>query len=149
LCPLYELNLFNSLDLSSNRITSLPNGTFSNLSNLKVLGFGRNNLVRLDSAAFTVMKNTSWIDFSDNQIDAIEPNFFENFPGFTIINFRNNSCVYLFISEESNRQEDFETYFQRCFDNWSGNGDGGDGAGSLKVALFLMLIPAMLIKMMN
>lgn len=109
------------LELKNNKISSLPAGIFSLLENLgnedySWLDLGGNKIKKLDSNAFGKFKFLKNFFINDNRIEAIERNFFDNFPRLNNLNAFGNQCVNKSFSIRE--MEPVLEEFEKCFEKW-------------------------------
>jgi hypothetical protein len=82
-----EALAFENFNISSNQISDIS--SITNLTNLRVLSFPRNNLTSIPNG-FQNLVNIKNIDFGDNKIGGTLPSYFSNF-AMTFLNISNNN----------------------------------------------------------
>lgn len=103
-------------DLGRNPIFLLPPGVFARLTSLRSLRLYVTNIQRLNSNAFVGHPQLEWMEFQFGALSAIEPGFFNNFPGLQNFNSRGNPCLDDLVSDFQNA--DVNRIFAQCFANW-------------------------------
>ena len=68
------------LSLSSNKLRSIENGTFSRLKNLEILILGNNQLTTIHSHMFRGLHRLKYLQLTNNTIKRIEPGSFDSIP---------------------------------------------------------------------
>ena len=81
------------LDLSSNRLTTLPADCFEDLHKLRIVAFTYNQLEGLPADLFMMNTKLESIDFVGNYITYIAPDLFDFLPKVTFITFHLNFCL--------------------------------------------------------
>jgi Leucine-rich repeat (LRR) protein len=107
-----------SLNLESNKISTIGPQTFVNLPNLDTLRLTDNEIVRLNSNAFENVRNLTTFGVSYNLLDSIEPNFFRQFPMLKVFEGRNNYCINEIVSDVDSIDFLGEHEFSLCFYYW-------------------------------
>jgi Leucine-rich repeat (LRR) protein len=110
------------LEIYNNSVESFPPGLFSSLTNIGNADYtwfelSNNKITRLSSNSFARYEHLERIFMNNNQINAIERNFFDNFPSLRYLNAEGNLCIDKnFVGIES--VEDILGEFEVCFQNW-------------------------------
>lgn len=86
------------LNLSSNRISTIPSDTFNQFSNLENLKLGDNFLMETYSHYFNGLKQLSVLDLSSNLIHKIEENSFLHLESLLMLNLADNCIINLAIN---------------------------------------------------
>jgi Leucine-rich repeat (LRR) protein len=85
------------LNLSDNKITTIPKNIFDNLINLKYLWFARNEITAkgLPENIFDKLTNLTQLYFSNNQISAkdMSENIFNKLTNLTVLSLCNNEII--------------------------------------------------------
>lgn len=92
---LCELSCLKSLDLSYNKIKSLPDGVFADLVNLEELFLKGNHLSQVSQATFAGLVQLRTLDLSQNSLESLDPSTFEH--------LTNIEQVYLYHMKLTNR----------------------------------------------
>jgi Leucine-rich repeat (LRR) protein len=141
----FPINLL-TLNLESNRISTIGPQSFVNLPNLETLRMANNQIVRLNSNAFENVRNLTTLNVVNNSLDSIEPNFFQQFPMLTLFEARINYCIDEDVSDVNSVDLDNENVFSVCFHNWQhGTTTPGSGA-ALKFKTLTLVIALILLK---
>ena len=88
-----EYKKFNSttLDLSNLKLTSIPENTFSELNNLKVLFLYNNSLSSIPENVFKGLNNLKELYLSNNSLSSIPENIFQELNNLEYLYLYNNS----------------------------------------------------------
>lgn len=79
------------LNISSNQIIQLVDGTFVNMTKLKFLLLSDNQISYISLGAFKRMTKLSKLYLGNNRISALDPMIFNEMPRLTELNLRNNN----------------------------------------------------------
>lgn len=167
--PLRNLNF---LTLAANNITTIETGTFVGFSALQQLHINSNrhlsiietqsfgvldslitlnlystNINRLNTKSFGILSALTTLSIRDIGLQAVERNFFENFPNLRTLDAQFNACVNTIILQPSlGPTPDFVTYFNECFTQWEVT-ETTLGASSIASSLGLILSLLILMKL--
>ena len=69
-----------SLDLSSNELSTIPDGLFSDMENLVTLNLERNNIAFIGITGFSGLVSLTHLDLTGNWLANVHPDVFEPLP---------------------------------------------------------------------
>ena len=79
-----------TLDVSGNALTALPDGVFSGLVNLETLDVSGNALTALPASVFNGLANLVTLDVADNALTALPEGLFEGLSSLMSVDFSGN-----------------------------------------------------------
>ncbi len=84
-----------TLNLSSNVLTDLPTGVFSNLTNLRILDLSLNSLTTLTAVTFNNLRRLETLNLSSNQMTNLPADVFSDLTNLRTLNLSSNSLTTL------------------------------------------------------
>ena len=90
-----NLNQLQELDLSHNQLTQLPANIFSNLNQLEILLLSHNQLTQLPENIFSNLNQLQELDLSHNQLTQLPANIFNNLNQLEILLLSHNQLTQL------------------------------------------------------
>lgn len=91
-----HLQSLQSLNLSHNLITTVPNGLFDNLSSLKSLDISYNHITHLQEDVFLGLKSLRRLDLSHNSIQYVDAEVFTHLEDLQSIDLSQNEVIQFF-----------------------------------------------------
>lgn len=124
--------------LDINSLASLPPHAFKNQNKIEHIFLHGNKIKTLDTSSFGQHANLSTIYINNNNLNEIEPNFFENMPAIKYFISRGNLCIRDHVYNMDRYGYSFAE-FEKCFDNWEAQQNGGKIIKSVNFLMFSII----------